>query len=89
MKEKRYRVVMFLVICSFTTIAWCESVLAQQQTDAKPGVSQLVRVLEACRRAGLAKAEVFALPVIPELLSPLLTVVPVPMRTSVWRSCFS
>jgi hypothetical protein len=38
---------MFLVICSLTTIAWCESVLAQQQTDAKPGVSQLVRVLEA------------------------------------------
>jgi len=47
MKGKRFRVVVFLVVCSFTIIAWCESALAQQQADTKPAVSPLVRVLQA------------------------------------------
>jgi hypothetical protein len=47
MKWKPFRVVVFLVVCSLTTIAWCESVFAQQQADTKPAVNPLVRVLQA------------------------------------------
>ena len=47
MKWKPFRVVVFLVVCSFTTIAWCESVFAQQQADTKPAANPLVRVLQA------------------------------------------
>jgi len=47
MKWKRFRVVVFLVVCSITTIAWCECVFAQQQPDTKPAVNPLVRVLQA------------------------------------------
>jgi hypothetical protein len=47
MKWKRFRVVVFLVVCSFTTIACCESVFAQQQSDTKPAVNPLVRILQA------------------------------------------
>jgi len=46
MKEKRFGVVVFLVVCSFATIAWCESVFAQQ-ADTTPAVNPLVRVLQA------------------------------------------
>jgi hypothetical protein len=47
MKGKPFPVVMFLVVCWFTTIAWCESALAQQQADTKPAGNPLVRVLQA------------------------------------------
>jgi len=47
MKWKPFRVVVFLAVCSFTTIAWCESVFAQQQADTKPAANPLVRVLQA------------------------------------------
>jgi hypothetical protein len=47
MKGKRFREVVFLAVCSFTTIAWCESVFAQQQADTKTAVNPLVRVLQA------------------------------------------
>jgi hypothetical protein len=47
MKWKRFRVVVFLVVCSFTTIACCESVFAQHQSDTKPAVNPLVRILQA------------------------------------------
>src|SRR5579863_8267061 len=47
MKENRFWVVVFLLVCSLTTSAWCESAFAQQQADTKPAVNPLVRVLQA------------------------------------------
>lgn len=47
MRGKLFRVVIFLVVCLFTTFAWCERGLAQQRPDNKPAVNPLVRLLEA------------------------------------------
>ena len=47
MKENRSWVVVFLLVCSLTASAWCESAFAQQQADTKPAVNPLVRVLQA------------------------------------------
>jgi len=47
MRIKAFRVVMFLLICSFTIGAWCQSGLRQQRTDNSPVVNPLVRLLQA------------------------------------------
>jgi len=47
MKGKRFRVVVFLVVCSFAAIAWCGRAIAQQQADTGPAANPLVRVLQA------------------------------------------
>ncbi len=46
MRSKTFRVVMFLLMCSFTTVAWCQSGLAQQRTGDTPAVNPLVRLLQ-------------------------------------------
>jgi len=38
---------MFLLVCSFTTAAWCQSALAQQRTGDTSAVNPLVRMLQA------------------------------------------
>jgi hypothetical protein len=38
---------MLLLVCSFITVAWCQSALAQQRTGDTPAVNPLVRVLQA------------------------------------------
>ncbi|PYT75297.1 MAG: hypothetical protein DMG39_00165 [Acidobacteria bacterium] len=38
---------MFLLVCSFITVAWCRSALAQERTGGTPAVNMLVRVLQA------------------------------------------
>ncbi len=37
---------MFLLVCSFTTVAWCQSGLAQQRTGDMPAANPLVRLLQ-------------------------------------------
>src|SRR3989441_11222967 len=47
MRGKTFRVVVFLVVCLFTILAWSDCGMAQQQTESKPAVNPLVRVLQA------------------------------------------
>ncbi len=47
MREKTFRVVVFLVVCLFSILAWSDCSMAQQQTESKPAVNPLVRVLQA------------------------------------------
>jgi len=47
MRGKTFRVVVFLVVCLFSILAWSDCGMAQQQTEYKPAVNPLVRVLQA------------------------------------------
>jgi hypothetical protein len=47
MRMKAFRLVMFLLVCSFLTVAWCQSALAQQRAENAPAVNPLVRMLQA------------------------------------------
>ncbi len=47
MRGKTFRVVVFLVVCLFSILAWSDCGMAQQQTESKPAVNPLVRVLQA------------------------------------------
>src|SRR6266581_1144531 len=47
MRGKTFRVVVFLVVCLFSVLAWSDCGMAQQQTESKPAVNPLVRVLQA------------------------------------------
>jgi len=47
MRVKAFRLMMFLLVCSFITVAWCRSALAQERTGGTPAVNTLVRVLQA------------------------------------------
>src|SRR6266851_2651955 len=47
MRGKTFRVVVFLLVCLFTILAWSDCGMAQQQTESKPAVNPLVRVLQA------------------------------------------
>lgn len=47
MRVKPSRVVMFLLMCLFTTVIWSQRGLAQQKTGDKPAVNPLVRLLQA------------------------------------------
>jgi hypothetical protein len=44
---KAFRLVMFLLVCSFMTVAWSQSALAQQRAENAPVVNPLVRMLQA------------------------------------------
>jgi len=46
MRVKPFRSVMFLLACTFITVAWSQRGLAQERTDNPPGVSPLVRLLQ-------------------------------------------
>ena len=46
MRVKPFRIVMFLLACTFITVAWSQRGLAQERTDNPPGVSPLVRLLQ-------------------------------------------
>src|SRR5437660_185325 len=47
MRMKAFRLMMFLLVCAFITVAWSQSALAQQRTDNTSAVNPLVRVLQA------------------------------------------
>src|SRR5438128_11387403 len=47
MRGITFRVVVFLVVCLFSILAWSDCGMAQQQTEFKPAVNPLVRVLQA------------------------------------------
>src|SRR6266581_3543957 len=47
MRGKTFRVVVFLVVCLFSILAWSDCGMAQQQTESKPAMNPLVRVLQA------------------------------------------
>ena len=47
MRVKAFRLMMFLLVCAFITVAWSRSALAQQRTDNTSAVNPLVRVLQA------------------------------------------
>ncbi len=47
MTGKASRVVVYLVVCLFTILAWSHRGFAQQQSDLKPAANPLVRVLQA------------------------------------------
>jgi hypothetical protein len=47
MRGKTFRVVVFLVVCLFSILAWSDCGMAQQQTESKSAVNPLVRVLQA------------------------------------------
>src|SRR5437660_4964734 len=47
MRMKAFRLMMFLLVCAFITVAWSRSALAQQRTDNTSAVNPLVRVLQA------------------------------------------
>src|SRR5260370_3632341 len=47
MRGKTFRVVVFLVVCLFSILAWSDCGMAQQQTEYKPAANPLVRVLQA------------------------------------------
>src|SRR5207245_7522341 len=47
MRGITFRVVVFLVVCLFSILAWSDCGMAQQQTESKPAVNPLVRVLQA------------------------------------------
>jgi hypothetical protein len=47
MRMKAFRLLMFLLVCSFLTEAWCQSALAQQRADNASAVNPLVRMLQA------------------------------------------
>jgi len=46
MRMKPFRVVMFLLVCSFISAGWCQDGLAQQRPDNTPSVNPLVRLLQ-------------------------------------------
>ena len=47
MTVKAFRLMMLLLVCSFITMTWCQSALAQQRSDNTSAANSLVRVLQA------------------------------------------
>ncbi len=46
MIRKPFRAVVFVMVCSFISMAWCQRGLAQQRADNTPAVNPLVRLLQ-------------------------------------------